>query len=146
MDVIRFFFFFSSRRRHTSCALVTGVQTCALPILLAVIASMYAVYHGPEGLTAIADRVHRLTRVLAAGLKAIGFAPVTANFFDTVLVDAGARADDVMAAALASGVNLRRVDAGRIAISLDETTTPEIVETVWAAFGYRKSVVGGKRV
>src|SRR3546814_19794527 len=81
------------------------------------------------------NRVHRLTKVLGAGLRAIGFGPVAANFFDTVTVDAGTRADDVMAAALASGVNLRRVDPGRIAISLDETTTPEIVETVWAAFG-----------
>src|SRR3546814_20198947 len=74
---------------------------CTAQVLVAVIASMYAVYHGPEGLTVIANRDHRLTKVLGAGLRAIGFGPVAANFFDTVTVDAGTRADDVMAAALA---------------------------------------------
>src|SRR3546814_9434315 len=100
-------------------------------------ASMYAVYHGAEGLAAIARRVNRLSTVLAAGLKSLGFAPLSTGFFDTVTVDAGDRAGSIIAAAAAAGVNLRRVDGSRIGISLDETTTPEIVEQVWAAFGGR---------
>src|SRR3546814_2406952 len=100
-------------------------------------ASMYAVYHGAEGLAAITRRVNRLATVLAAGLKSLGFAPLSTGFFDTVTVDAGDRAGSIIAAAAAAGVNLRRVDGSRIGISLDETTTPEIVEQVWAAFGGR---------
>ena len=97
-------------------------------------ASMYAVYHGPEGLTHIAKTVHRRAAVLAAGLKKLGFAPRSEAFFDTVTVDAGANKDEIIARALAEKINLRIGDT-TLGIALDETTTPAIVEAVWRAFG-----------
>src|SRR3546814_19512035 len=101
---------------------------CTAQVLLAVMASMYAVYHGAEGLAAIARRVNRLATVLAAGLKSLGFAPLSTGFFDPVTVDAGDRAGSIIAAAAAAGVNLRRVDGSRIGHSLDEKTTPRAEE------------------
>src|SRR6266478_3004167 len=102
--------------------------------LLAVIASMYAVYHGPEGLTHIARSVHRRTSVLAAGLRKLGFAPQSEAFFDTVTVDAGARQNEIVARARAEKINLR-IGERTLGTALDETTTPDIVEAVWRAFG-----------
>src|SRR3981189_3083623 len=80
---------------------------CTAQVLLAVIASMYAVYHGPEGLTHIARSVHRRTAVLAAGLRRLGFAPQSEAFFDTVTVNAGARRNEIAARARAEKINLR---------------------------------------
>ncbi|MEP6603537.1 MAG: aminomethyl-transferring glycine dehydrogenase, partial [Spartobacteria bacterium] len=93
---------------------------CTAQVLLAVIASMYAVYHGPRGLRAIAERIHGLARSLAAsGLKI-----VHENFFDTVHVDlAGKSADELIARAAEAGMNLRKLGESAVAISLDETTT-----------------------
>src|SRR3954462_14643701 len=99
-------------------------------------ASMYAVYHGPEGLTHIAKTVHRRAAVLAAGLKKLGFAPKSEAFFDTVTVDAGAKKDEIVARALGEKINLR-IGETTLGIALDETTTPAIVEAVWRAFGGR---------
>ena len=98
-------------------------------------ASMYAVYHGPEGLAAIAERVHRRTATLAAGLRQLGYAPQAGHYFDTITVDAGANRAAVVEHALAQRINLRLLDGGRLGMSLDETTTPAIVEAVWRAFG-----------
>ena len=103
-------------------------------MLLAIIASMYAVYHGPEGLTDIARTVHRRTAVLAAGLRRLGFAPRSEAFFDTVTVNAGEKQGEIVARALAEKINLR-IGQGTLGIALDETTTPAIVEAVWRAFG-----------
>src|SRR3546814_14649135 len=108
-------------------------------------ASMYAVYHGAEGLAAIARRVNRLATVLAAGLKSLGFAPLSTGFFDTVTVDAGDRAGSIIAAAAAAGVNLRRVDGSRIGISLAEANTPRIREARWAVLRGRQGDVVGRR-
>ena len=103
------------------------------------IASMYAVYHGPEGLTHIARTVHRRAVVLAAGLAKLGFAPTSQAFFDTVTVQAGAKAErNRYARALAEKINLRIGD-GTLGIAVDETTTPAIVEAVWRAFGGKLS-------
>ncbi|WP_028659151.1 aminomethyl-transferring glycine dehydrogenase [Nocardioides insulae] len=108
---------------------------CTAQVLLAVVASMYAVYHGPDGLTGIAEQVHRRTTEIAAGLRAADVEVVHENFFDTLLVRVPGGADEVLAAAHAQGLRLRRVDADHVGLSCSETTTPEHVAQVLAAFG-----------
>jgi glycine cleavage system P protein (glycine dehydrogenase) len=122
-----------TREQHIRREKATS-NICTAQVLLAVIASMYAVYHGPEGLTHIARTTHRRTAVLAAGLRKLGFAPASEAFFDTVTVDAGGKHGEIVARALAEKINLR-IDREKLGIALDETTTPEIVEAVWRAFG-----------
>jgi glycine dehydrogenase len=122
-----------TREQHIRREKATS-NICTAQVLLAVIASMYAVYHGPEGLTHIARQLHRRAAVLAAGLRTLGFAPRSETFFDTVTVDVGDRQSAIVARALAENINLRIGD-GTLGIALDETTTPEIVESVWWAFG-----------
>ncbi|MEM7064571.1 MAG: aminomethyl-transferring glycine dehydrogenase [Cyanobacteria bacterium P01_B01_bin.77] len=107
---------------------------CTAQVLLAVMASMYAVYHGPTGLKAIATRVHRLTVVLSEGLSKLGFGVPETPFFDTLAVDAGEQAGEICDRALAQGINLRRIDATTLGISLDETTTPDAVVQLLQVF------------
>ena len=109
---------------------------CTAQVLLAVIAGMYAVYHGPDGLTAIARRAHRYATVLAEGLTGVaGTEVVHRKFFDTLLVRVPGRGTDVVAAALERGVNLWLVDGDHVGVSTDETTTRAELTAVWAAFG-----------
>src|SRR5712675_1047663 len=122
-----------TREQHIRREKATS-NICTAQVLLAVIASMYAVYHGPEGLTHIARSVHRRTSVLAAGLRKLGFEPQSKAFFDTVTVDVGGKQSEIVTRALAEKINLR-IDRGTLGIALDETTTPDIVEAVWRAFG-----------
>ncbi len=96
---------------------------CTSQVLLANMAGMYAVYHGAEGLRLIAGRIHRLTAILAEGLKRAGVSLLTRQFYDTVHLDLGVRAETIYHHALAAGYNLRRVAAGVLGISFDETTT-----------------------
>jgi glycine dehydrogenase len=108
---------------------------CTAQVLLAVAASMYAVYHGPTGLRDIAYRTHRQAAVLAQGLRSGGFSMASETFFDTVVVNAPGRAEHIVRAARDAGIHLRLVDAGRVGISTGETTTRCHLQAIWAAFG-----------
>ncbi|MGV6849718.1 MAG: aminomethyl-transferring glycine dehydrogenase [Marinibacterium sp.] len=110
-------------------------NVCTAQALLAVMASMYAVYHGPDGIKAIAQDVHRKTARLADGLEAHGFKVEPLVFFDTITLDVGKLQKTVMEAAVMRGVNLRKVGTSRVGISLDEQTRSDIIEAVWGAFG-----------
>jgi glycine dehydrogenase len=105
---------------------------CTAQVLLANIASFYAVYHGPEGLKTIAQRVNRLTAILAAGLEAKGIKRRNAHFFDTLTLDVGGHASEIVKRARDARINLRLVDENTLGVSLDETSTRQTVETLLA--------------
>jgi glycine dehydrogenase len=108
---------------------------CTAQVLLAVTASMYAVYHGPQGLTDIATRTHRYAAVLAAGLRAGGYGVASEEFFDTLTVSAPGTAAAIVAKARDLGIHLRHIDADTVGLSTSETTTRSTLTSVLTAFG-----------